>query len=129
MNNKVKRYELNDNVTVDMLEKNGFRECGFIDAITKPKYYYSQYLSLNVYVQIEIAVKNDETLYFDDYISVSVIEDNFGQPYYPFYDKDQDFDYLNSIIDKYNSIMDKFMEGGIFTEINVPTKKLANNGR
>lgn len=124
MNNKVKRYELNDNMTIDMLETNNFRQCGYIQNMIVTKYCYEEFLSFNVYLRIEINIKDNGELYFDDYSSVYVNDINFEQPYYPFYSNDEEFDVLNGIIEKYNQIMDNFVKKGILKEKDVLTKKL-----
>ena len=50
---------------------------------------------------------------WDDFNYVLVLDDDFGQPYTPFYGKNykkdvQDFPYLEFVIEKYNEFMDGF---------------------
>lgn len=50
---------------------------------------------------------------WDDFSYVLVLDDDFGQPYTPFYGKNykkdvQDFPYLEFVIEKYNEFMDGF---------------------
>lgn len=113
----IKRYVLNEDVNVDKLISNYFSEGGFMKEIPSPKYSYGHYLIDEIEINIEIAVNSDGTLYFDDYDSIYIIDDTFGQPYYPFYNKDFENPFINKVIVKYNEFMDEFVKKGIFKEM------------
>ena len=116
MKPEIKRYELNDNVTIKKIKKNNFNEGGFMEKIISPKYHYSKYLLDDIEIHIEIGVNLDETLYFDDFDNIVVLDDNFCQPYYPFYENENGFPYLNKVILEYNKTMDGLVKKGIFKE-------------
>lgn len=116
MKPKIKKYELNDNVTIKKLEKNNFNKGGFMKKIKSPKYYYNKYLVDDIELHIEIGINPDKTLSFDDYDNIIVLDDNFCQPYYPFYEEKKGFKFLNKVILEYNNTMDEFVKNGIFKE-------------
>ena len=124
MNKKIKRYTLNDNISINKLKKNGFKEGGFIKEIPIPKYFYNEFLVYDIELHIEIAINSDGTFTFDDYNNIYVIDDNFGQPYYPFYSDNHEFEVLNKVITRYNQVMDKFVEKGI-----LKSKELENEDK
>ena len=113
----IKRYVLNDNVNVEKLVSNYFSAGGFMKEIPSPKYSFSHYLIDEIEINIEIAVNSDGSLYFDDYDSIYIIDDNFGQPYYPFYNEKFDNPFINKVIVKYNEFMDEFVKKGILKEL------------
>lgn len=117
MRRKTKRYTLSDNVTKEKLEEAGFRKGGFMSGIPFPKYFYNQCLCKDIELHIEVRNNSDGTFFFDDQYSTYVIDDEFGQPYYPFYTKDENFPFLNKVILEYNKVMDKLVEKGILKEL------------
>ena len=123
MRSEIKKYELNDKITIKKLKKNKFKEGGFMKNIPYPKYYYNRYLSYNIEFHIEISVNPDGTFTFDDFDNIVVLDDNFCQPYYPFYENDIDFPILNKIIMEYNKVMDEFVKKGILKEKNLEKDK------
>ena len=123
MREKMKRYELANNVDVNTLIKSGFREGGFIKEMPSPKYFYYKYLLNDIELHVEVSVNADGTLFFDDYTSVYVIDDTFGQPYMPFYNEEFDSHYLNKVIIKYNEAMDSLVEKGIFKKLKKKNKE------
>ena len=124
MKKKIKGYTLSDNMTINKLKKNGFKEDDFINKIPTPKYYYNEFLVYDIELHIEIAVNSDGTFNFDDIDNIYVIDDNFGQPYYPFYSDNHEFGFLNKVIFRYNQVMDKFVEKGI-----LKSKELENEDK
>lgn len=115
----IKRYVLDDSVNIDKLVGNHFTEGGFISEIPSPKYSYSSYLVGDIEIHIEIAINLDGTLFFDDCDSIYIIDDYFGQPYYPFYNETFDNKFVNKVIIRYNQFMDDFVKKGIFKQLNL----------
>ncbi|MBQ9023629.1 MAG: hypothetical protein IJ105_00235 [Bacilli bacterium] len=116
MKPEIKKYILNDNLTINKLKKNNFKEGGFIKEIPSPKYYYYKRLIDDIELHIEISVNNDETFNFDDFDNIIVLDDSFCQPYTPFYESKKGFSFLNKVIIEYNKAMDELVEKGILKE-------------
>lgn len=116
MRKGTKRYELNDNVTLENLLNNNFKEGGFMKEIPSPKYYYYKRLIDDIELYIEVNINGNEITNFDDINNILVIDDSFCQPYYPFYEGKKEFDFLNKVIKKYNEAMDELVEKGILKE-------------
>ena len=55
---------------------------------------------------------------------VIVLDDDFCQPYYPFYDETQDFKMVNLVIRKYNEAMDELVSLGILNEKEPQTREI-----
>ena len=111
----IKRYKLNENLTKEKLLKNGFKEGGFLKEIPYPKYYYYKLLTDDIELHIEINENIDKTLNFDDN-NIVILDNNFCQPYYPFYENENGFLYLNKVIIEYNKCMDNLVSKGILIE-------------
>ena len=124
MRKNIKRYELNDNVTLNNFISNNFKEGGFMKDVPSPKYYYYQKLLKEIELYIEISVNKDKTINFDDFKNILVLDDSFCQPYYPFYEGEIEFEFLNKVIENYNKAMDEFVEKGIFREKIVKDEKI-----
>ena len=120
----IKHYKLKDGVTHEFLLVNGCKEGGvWIDEsavfyISKP---LVDEISLNIAFPKELNKWNDF-----DYILV--LDEDFGQPYTPFYRYAQTrirggkpFKFLQMVINKYNKVMDSLP---FFEEL--PPKKLAD---
>ena len=116
MKTEKKEYILNDKLKIKTLKKNDFKEGGFMKNVPAPKYFYNKNLIDDIQLHIEISINPDGTFSFDDFDNIIVLDDNFCQPYYPFYTSDNDFPYLNKVIKKYNKAMDELIENGILKE-------------
>ena len=116
MKPEIKKYILNDNLTINILKKNNFKEGGFIKKIPFPKYYYYKKLIDDIELHIEISVNNDEIFIFNDFDNIIVLDDSFCQPYTPFYESKKGFPFLNKVIIEYNNAMDELVEKGILKE-------------
>lgn len=116
MKPEIKKYELSDKITIKKLKKNNFKEGGFMKDIPSPKYYYNKNLIDDIELHIEININPDGTFNFDDFDNIIVLDDNFCQPYYPFYESKEVFSFLNKVIKEYNKTMDELVEKGIFKE-------------
>ena len=114
---KKKRFILNDNFDIEKLENYGFKSGGWLIKTNLPKYYINGVLLNDIEIHLEIVLK-DNKLLFDDQNNVLVIDDNFGQPYTPFYESMYGFVFLNEVIDKYNEFMNNLVNKGILKEIN-----------
>ena len=117
---KIKKYKLNENVSIETLKKNGFKEGGFMNEVPSPKYKYNKYLVDDIELCIEISVNEDKSLSFDDFNNVLVLDDEFCQPYTDFYNTQNPDSivsgYLNRVISKYNEEMDELVKKGILQE-------------
>lgn len=117
---KIKRFKLRDNVTKQELIALGFREGGswikkdaelFLSKCFNYKKTHFEY-SIGIAFSSDISVWND----FDNVI---VLDEDFCQPYTPFYGDNYgkditNFSTLENVIGKYN----EFMSGlGIFEEV------------
>lgn len=114
MNARIKRYELNNNITKEYFLSNGFKQINE-NKITMFKKLYKE---IDLY--IEIRLLNDK-LIFDDYDDVSVIDDVFCQYYASFYEGVNN-DFVNKVVDRYNEEMDELASIGILVKI--PEKEL-----
>ena len=109
----IKRYELSEDVTVEQLESLGFNKFNKdVDGQNVTYYNKCSQLYKDIELFVDIFINEDGTLSFDDCDNVLVIDDNFGQPYTPFYDNKQ-FQFLSVVIYRYNEFMDKLVEEGI----------------
>lgn len=110
----IKRYELNDYIDLDSLKEYGFKEGGFIYKDSK-KVFLSHMLKDDISIHMEIKVNEDGSLEFDDFDSIYVLDEEFLQPYMPFY-QDKTFGFLKAVIHSYNCFMDTLVEAGILKE-------------
>ena len=119
---KIKRFKLKSNVTKEELLALGFKSGGswiIKDAelfLCKEFYYKKTHLEYSIGIAF-CANIND----WNDFDNVLILDEDFGQPYTPFYGDNYgrditDFPTLENVIIKYN----EFMSGlGIFEEIEV----------
>lgn len=114
----IKRYELKDGVTQNDIQNSGLKYT--VNGITAkpgiPRYYCFKHLCSAIELHIEIIIGEDGSLIFDDFKSVYVLDEDFCQPYGPFYNDKLDAPVLNNVIKRYNAEMDKLVEKGIFVE-------------
>lgn len=111
---KAKSYKLKYAPTEEELIKNGFREGGsWINK--KAKWVFeSEYYDAKTEFDMSISICFNEDLEdWNDFDNVEVIDEDFCQPYTPFYGdnykKDvHGFECLEWCIDKYNNFMDSF---------------------
>ena len=116
MKPEIKKYELSEKLTIKKLKKNNFKEGGFVKEIPSPKYYYNENLIDDIELHIEISINPDETFNFDDFDNVLILDENFCQPYFPFYENKKGFPFLNKVIIEYNKAMDELVKKGILKE-------------
>lgn len=116
---KIKRFKLKDNVTRDDLIALGFRNGG--SWIKKDaKLFLDKCIEYDGYFEYSIGIAFSSDINdWNDFDNVLVMDEDFGQPYTPFYGENygkdiDDFPALEDVILKYNV----FMSGlGIFEEI------------
>lgn len=105
---KINRYKLKDGVTKDDLLKLGFRPGG---TYIKEDADISWFRTLVDSISLDIAFPEDISKW-NDFDYVIVIDEDFGQPYTPFYshyedDEDSEcFVFLRKVITAYNKVMD-----------------------
>lgn len=113
---KIKRYKLKDGITREQLLKYGFKEGGIWikkDAELFLAHCF-EYKAINFEFSINIAFSTSE---WNDFDNVLILDEDFCQPYTPFYGKNYDkeiinFPALEYVIEKYN----EFMSGLSFLE-------------
>ena len=117
MREVVKRYELDDNLTIEKMDKSEFIRIRESEEYPVIRYTYSKELCDSVEVQIMI----DPFLHilcddFDDMKDI-VIYDSFNERVFePFYDEERDYPFVNDLIKEYNRTMDSLVKKGIFKE-------------
>lgn len=116
MNNYIKKYELNDNITLDKLSKAKFEKGGWFSNVSHPKVSFFKILHEDIELHIEIPTSDLNNIQFDEDRNICVFDDEIGQPYYPFYHKTDRTDFINLIINRYNETMDSLVKEGIFKE-------------
>ena len=109
----INQYKFKQNTTREDLIKAGFRNGGWQTEFKEPKVSYNTYLVDEMKLNIEIET---DTMKFDCYDNVLILDEDFCQPYGAFY-MDKEFDYLNKVIKKYNMVMDEFVKKGVFTKV------------
>ena len=126
---KIKEYELSNDISIDRLKEAGFEPGGWIEEVSEPKMYICVPLYDEIDIHIEIAISKDGSFIFDDSSCIYVIDEEFGQPYMPFYNSNVGFKYLNEVIKAYNVYMDNLVDLGILKEKNTKVKKLTKKGK
>ena len=119
----IKRYELDDHLTLEKMDKSEFVRLNPTDERPTVSYYYSRELCDSVEVQITIYpfehILHDE---FDETENIVVYDTYYKRIFEPFYDEERDYPFVNDLIKEYNRTMDSLVEKGIFKE-----KKLKEN--
>jgi len=109
----IKQYKLRPDTTKEDLLKAGFKEGGWQTQFKNPKVNYTEKLidSINLHIEIEI----DSVIHFDCFDNVLVLDDDYCQPYSPFYTYEPIKNrYLNLVVKRYNMVMDEFIKKGVF---------------
>jgi len=122
----VKRYELDDNLTMNKMDKSEFARLRESEEYPVIRYYYSRELCDSIEVQITVDpfkhILHDE---FDDKKNIQIYDSFNERIFEPFYDEERDYPFLNDLIKEYNRTMDSLVEKGIFKEKKIEnTKKL-----
>lgn len=108
---EIKQYKLKPNITKEDLIKAGFKEGGWQKQFKEPKVsYYTKLIdSIGLYIEMET-----NPIQFNCFNNVLVLDEEFCQPYIPFYNSDYIFNFLSKVIKKYNYEMDILVAKGIF---------------
>lgn len=112
-------YALNPYTTKEVLLNHGFRAGSWRHGDSTDEW-YSRWWPL--YEDVELSVHiNMTTTKWDEFEDTDVIDDDFGQPYSPFYDCVYDgaerFDFVNHVIEAYYVRMDALVESGILVKV------------
>lgn len=101
---KVKSYKIKEDTTIQKILDNGFK-------YSLDKKYLTKYTTLKSDVVLYIKIPLTNILSFDDIDNIDVLDEEFLQTYYPFYDRyDEDVTdhkFLIDVIKRYNEEMDK----------------------
>lgn len=111
MHPSIKQYKLKPNTTRENLLNAGFKDGGWQMQFCNPKVSYTTTLIDSIELHIEIITY--PPIDFDCINNVLILDEDFCQPYSPFYG-DIEFEYLNKVIHRYNEVMDRFVKKGIF---------------
>ena len=111
---QIKRFKLKDGVTIDDIKKEykSLREGGswiHQDAVYNIFRDVTPQNSRGSEISVCVGFPND-LLKWDDYNFVLVLDEEFGQPYTPFYgdDNEEPFPFLAGVIRRYNEVMGRF---------------------
>jgi hypothetical protein len=99
MNSRINRYDLKQETT-----KNDLLKCGFREIDGNLSYLENLYSSIELWIRIP----NICPIHFDDFDNVVVLDDDYCQPYTPFYEDAPEFEFLTEVINSYNKQMDSF---------------------
>lgn len=115
---KIKHYKLRDGIAKEDLEAAGFHSGSW------QRKDDHEWMSMwrPLYDEIEIDIDVDlTTREWDDFENVLVMDDDFGQPYTPFYNylngKTNLFQILEHVVDAYNNFMDTLVKQGVLAAI------------
>lgn len=101
---KVKSYKIKEDATIQNILDNGFE-------YSLDKKYLTKYIILKSDVVLYIKIPLVNILLFDDVKDIDVLDEEFLQIYYPFYDRHKeditDHKFLIDVITRYNKEMDK----------------------
>ena len=108
MNGIIHRYKLKDGATIEKITKE-FRK-RHIPLKSGGTYInknaaYCTFKNLADDISVNIAFPEDLSEW-DDFEYVLVLDENFGQPYTPFYESKEPFMFLLNVIGRYNKFMD-----------------------
>ena len=102
---KVKSYKIKEDTTIQSILDNGFK-------YSLDKKYLTKYIILKSDITLYIKIPLENILLFDDINNIDVLDDDFCQPYTPFYNNyDKDISvgnkFLIDVIKRYNEEMNK----------------------
>ena len=107
---KANSYKLKDDVTMEQLIELGFKDGSWL-VEDKSVECVSKSIGLGDSIELNLVIKTNP-MEFDDYEDVLVLDDDFCQPYTPFYGDNykrdiKDWNFLEKVIRRYNEEMDK----------------------
>lgn len=106
---KANSYKLKNNITKDDLLVLGFKE-GSWQSQYKDIECLSKSIELVGSIYLYITIKTNP-MEFDDFVDILVLDDDFCQPYTPFYGDNykqniDDYSYLQRVVSRYNQVID-----------------------
>lgn len=118
---KIKHYKLKQNITPEQIKDAAGRTSCIVGEggswISGDSVFFVSHDIDDGAVSVGIAFPQDLSVW-NDYDHVLVLDENFCQPYTPFYEKlqneDISFPYLDAVVTAYNEFMDAI---GIFQEV------------
>ena len=115
---RIKNYELNPSISIEVLEQAKFNKEGVLDYIPKPKLCFYEQLKDDVFLAIEIPTNENSIDFnnFNDERNICVYDEDVNANYIPFYNSKHLFPYLDEVIENYNIKMNMLVEQGIFKE-------------
>lgn len=117
MREVVKSYELDDNLTIEKMDKSEFVRLNPTMGRPVISYYFTKELCDSVEVQITIYpfehILHDE---FDETKNIVVYDTYYKRVFEPFYDEERDYPFVNDLIKEYNRAMNDLVSKGIFKE-------------
>lgn len=116
----INHYKLNPNISIERLEELGFKHGGWMPNIENPKMMFLSLLTSDIELYIEI---NTNTFDFDEDENIFILDNNFGQPYYPFHNENDYSDYVRYVRECYNRIMDSLANQGLFEKAKKKEKR------
>ena len=123
----VKSYELSDQITPAKLLEANFKQERPTEERPYVIFSYSEELLDDIEVQIEIDIYRLNEHPFDETKNVRVYDTYHERVFSAFYEENEDYDFLNSLITEYNTTMDSLVEKGIFQPKKLKqSKKLIN---
>lgn len=113
------KYKLNPDVSTDDLIRNKFKPGSWRHGDSNEKWYSK---SCGLCGEIDLTVHiNMTTKDWDEYEDTDVIDDDFGQPYTPFYNcvynGQKKFRAVRLVIDAYYERMDALVDSGILVKV------------
>lgn len=113
------KYKLNPDVSTDDLMRNKFKPGSWRHGDSNDEWYSKSY---GLYDEIDLTVHiNMTTKDWDEFEDTDVIDDDWGQPYSPFYDciynGCEKFDFISRVIEAYYKRMDILVDSGILVKV------------
>lgn len=105
---KINTYKLKDGIVVEDLEKLGFKEGSWLSEY-KDIECMSKSMLIHDDIRLYMIIRTNP-IGFNDFEDTLVLDDDFAQPYTPFYGNNyknnvEGFPFLEKVIDRYNNVM------------------------
>ena len=111
---KIKNYTFNEGIKAKDFEKVKF--CRNNEKqLSENKIQYTKTIYDDIELQIDLNVDEPGKVIIDG-TNMLVVDSGLMIPYSPFYNSDNEFEYLNEVVDAYNGTMNDLVEAGICKE-------------
>lgn len=110
----IKNYTFNEGIRAQEFEKVKFHRNN--NQLTENKIQYVKTIYDDIELQIDLSVDDNGKIVSADTTNMLVVDSGLMIPYSPFYDSDNEFEYLNEVVHAYNGEMDNLVEAGICKE-------------